>query len=639
MILVERSARSRARGAATLPASPRAARGLGMRAIQAVRDCAAVSERWVGAFDARVAALPARAGRWIARLPLPTWARRLEGRLPQPTLDWGIALVAAVLSVVAYIYYAQRGLTLAYNDSISHMEIARRVLISSAPGLAQLGSVWPPLTHILMLPFIWIDPLYRSGLAGSLPSMAAYVVGAVYMYRLAALCCSSRGAGAIAALALMLNPSVLYMQSTPMTEIPLVCCAIIAIFYAVRWAHDFVALDLAKGAAAVAAGTLIRYDAWALALTLAAFVGAVAWRRHGWRFAEASGIVFAVLGFAGCAAWFLYNAVIFGSALYFASGPYSASAQQRILQAHGLLGAQGNPLLALQAYGFATLDTAGLLVTAAAVVGALVWIVRRRLDTATVPTYALLIPFAFNWLALVVGASSLDTGELNIAGVQTFFNGRYGLMMLPAVAFFVAVLAARHRLLRAATLLLIVLFGVGGTLLATPYALQDPLHGVNAQGRAASIEQSAWISAHIHSGNVLISYGSFAPVIFLSKLPEQRLVTDSDGPAFRAALADPAAHVQWIVMDANSAEYDPVWQALSARQDWTQDFTLQQRIGSVLIYGPSGLVDPAAPTSQMPAPSGASATPAATPTQTHAQASRIALRHQAQHDQRLLLLV
>ncbi|HEX6544228.1 MAG TPA: hypothetical protein VF040_20905, partial [Ktedonobacterales bacterium] len=76
-----------------------------------------------------------------------------------------VALLASTASVASYVYYVQQGLTLAYPDSISHMMIARRVFASSHPGLAQLGTVWLPLNHILMLPFVWNDTLFHDGFA------------------------------------------------------------------------------------------------------------------------------------------------------------------------------------------------------------------------------------------------------------------------------------------------------------------------------------------------------------------------------------------------------------------------------------------------------------------------------------------
>src|ERR1700693_6064391 len=87
---------------------------------------------------------------------------------------WGVALAATVISVVAYVITVRLHGVLLYVDSISHLEIARRVVSSTSPGLAQLGYVWLPLPHLLMLPFVWSSPLYQNGFAGSILSTAAH---------------------------------------------------------------------------------------------------------------------------------------------------------------------------------------------------------------------------------------------------------------------------------------------------------------------------------------------------------------------------------------------------------------------------------------------------------------------------------
>jgi len=41
-----------------------------------------------------------------------------------------------------------------YGDAVAHLHIARRVIDSRRPGLSELGSVWLPLPHLLMIPFV-----------------------------------------------------------------------------------------------------------------------------------------------------------------------------------------------------------------------------------------------------------------------------------------------------------------------------------------------------------------------------------------------------------------------------------------------------------------------------------------------------
>src|SRR5258707_11218493 len=101
--------------------------------------------------------------------------------------------IAAALSLGALIFYFHRGAILLYGDAVAHINIARRVFDSRTPGLFQLGTVWLPLQHILDIPFIFNNWMWRTGLGASVPSMAAYVAGTLGIFRLL-LARTSRGA-------------------------------------------------------------------------------------------------------------------------------------------------------------------------------------------------------------------------------------------------------------------------------------------------------------------------------------------------------------------------------------------------------------------------------------------------------------
>jgi hypothetical protein len=522
--------------------------------------------------------------------PRPRLARlRLPLRL---TPEWGIALLATTLSIGAYAWYAHQGLTLAYADSIGHMMIARRVFFSRTPGLAQLGTVWLPLTHMLMLPLIWWDALLYSGLGGALPSMVAYVLGAVYLYRLAHLVFGSTTAGVIAALVFLLNPSTLYMQGTPMTELPLMGLAIMALFYVVRWAHDLDAGDLVKAAAATAAGTLVRYDAWAVAGALAAVVAIVAWRRSGRQFAEASTLLYGTFALAGCVAWLIYQQVILGNAFAFFNGPYSAARQQQIYLGRGQLQTLHDPGLSLHVYTQAVLDTVSWPVASIAAIGLLLWTAHARWHVRTLAVYALLIPFVFNWYSLVRGNSILRTPEISFGGAHSYFNVRYGMMMIPAIALFFAYAATRidfatvatHlRPVMIASLVPVLLFAFSSTVLAMPYTLQDPVIG-SAREVALEKQEAVWLAAHCASGQSLISESVFEVTIFYSRIPLSHLITDSSGGPFQQAMQHPERSATCLVMDGHADNFEPVWDGLHARQDWRPYFKLAAQFGSSSFY-------------------------------------------------------
>ena len=213
--------------------------------------------------------------------------------------------------------------------------------------------------------------------------------------------------------------------------------------------------------------------------------------------------------------------------------------------------------------------------------------------------------------------------------MHTYFNERYGMMMIPAAALFIGYLAGalcrlpesreiawlsrwlsaragripmrlsaarasgaaralwRHygAALGLVPLAIAASVSLGITFGGTPYALEDPLRGISAGGRVQIIAETDWLKAHARaSGTILAGYSSYGSVIFLSGFPDHTFVTDSDGTLFRSALEHPERTATWILMDGNADPRDPVWQALHDRQDWRQFYILRAVIGSTQIY-------------------------------------------------------
>ena len=75
-----------------------------------------------------------------------------------------IFIFLVVVSCVSFYVFYKDGLGLAYNDARSHLDIGRRVVEGLKPGMAQLGSVWLPLPHILMIPTIWNNFIHTNRL-------------------------------------------------------------------------------------------------------------------------------------------------------------------------------------------------------------------------------------------------------------------------------------------------------------------------------------------------------------------------------------------------------------------------------------------------------------------------------------------
>src|SRR5579859_1435088 len=143
---------------------------------------------------------------------------RSQGRSKQRWFydRWLLAtvIIACCTSIIAVWYFAQNYQILLLGDTYAHMLIARRLFDNSTPGLAQLGGIWLPLPHLLMLPFIWNDYLWHTGLAGSFVAMPCYVISTIYIFRAARRLTHNSRASFVGTLVFLLNPNILYLQST-----------------------------------------------------------------------------------------------------------------------------------------------------------------------------------------------------------------------------------------------------------------------------------------------------------------------------------------------------------------------------------------------------------------------------------------
>ena len=86
-----------------------------------------------------------------------------------------VALAAVLLGFIALMVSYSRGYILLYGDAVAHLGIARRILDSHNPGLVQLGGVWLPLPHLLIMPFVQKMEWWQNGLAGAWPSLLCFI--------------------------------------------------------------------------------------------------------------------------------------------------------------------------------------------------------------------------------------------------------------------------------------------------------------------------------------------------------------------------------------------------------------------------------------------------------------------------------
>ena len=173
---------------------------------------------------------------------------------------WLVILFLALLSIGAWIFYYINGLTLSYNDARSHLDVARRVVDSLQPGVAQIGSVWLPLQHIFELLTIWNDLMFRTGLSGSAVSMASFVVSGILIWKIIKLFNLGSLAALVGVTVFSLNPNLLFLQATPMTESLMLATSLGTIYFFMKWVKYDRITDLILSGTITFLAVLTRYD-------------------------------------------------------------------------------------------------------------------------------------------------------------------------------------------------------------------------------------------------------------------------------------------------------------------------------------------------------------------------------------------
>jgi hypothetical protein len=177
-------------------------------------------------------------------------------------LVWGVAVAAALVGVRAAWLYHEAGLTLIHYDAKAHLVVARRVFDNLTPGWRQLGAVWLPLPHLLNLLPVQIDACYRTGACAVVMSIGAFALAASAVARIVLRATGSTLAALAAATVLTLNPDLLYLQSTPMTEALLVCFLAWSASFTWDWLEEPTARHRRRAGWTLAAACLTRYEAW-----------------------------------------------------------------------------------------------------------------------------------------------------------------------------------------------------------------------------------------------------------------------------------------------------------------------------------------------------------------------------------------
>jgi hypothetical protein len=505
-----------------------------------------------------------------------------------------VGQIAAIISIAAFFYYLRHDDLLLYGDAVAHINIARRVIDSRTPGLLQLGTVWLPIPHLLMLPFLISKWMWRTGIGGSIPSMLAYVFSVTGVFRLVKTVlpsakdhAGSKFAPWFAAAIFALNPNLIYLQTTAMTEplylaffiwtLVFICAAIRACCAADGKAATS---SLTRAGLCLAGACLTRYDGWFLAVVITAVLFFIA-RLSSFATLRPGVKRLALLAAAGPALWFAYNAAVYRNPLEFANGAYSAKAieQKSIIAGSPPHPGTNNLPVAFQ-YFFKSAE-----LNLAVGKWQIFWVCSLLLGTATVLLFQRkLWPVLFLWIPVPFYMLSIahSSVPLFVPGWWpfSFYNLRYGLEMLPGFAVFTAI--AAYGLIRFASstkprLTLAIVFLALGCASYVQVWRKDPVSfeeaAVNSRSRIALENAVAARLELLPADSTFLMYlGDHVGALQQAGISLSRVINEGNhrpwkGPSdpeglWERALKDPAAYANYVV----AFDSDPVASSVNKRE-------------------------------------------------------------------------
>ena len=512
------------------------------------------------------------------------------------------AAAAACLGSIVAVFYNHLGLTLSHYDARGHLVVARRIIDSLTPGWQQIGAVWLPLPHLLNMIPVQVDAFYRSGASAVAISVLSFAIATAAIAWLVILVTGSAWAGLAGAAVFALNPNVLYLQATPMTEPLLIVLITLGVAMLLEGAADnpFAGeRSRARGHAeprpgkprrgisvsrrwgwgpsaskecerqAFAAGIVLalacltRYEAWPVTASALAIAFWARWRAgDSWRDAARSIASIAVFPATAIAGFAIFSRVVVGQ--WFVGSDFFVPENTAL----------GHPVEALKQIGWGVRAMSGILLTVAGVAGLFFVTVRAftRQHSPALIVVSLAATAAVPWLAFFQGHP---------------YRIRYVVPLLAAEAVGAGIAAGamrRGRVLSAAALILLAGFELRPFDRLAPMVVEAEWDRPNLAGRQAVGD---YLRTHYRDDTVMVSMGSLGHYIQdLSRdgFAIRDFLHEGNGDIWLAALVSPRPYAGWILIEEKAEGGDMLARLAREHPDFLGGYTRVCEGAGVALY-------------------------------------------------------
>lgn len=477
-----------------------------------------------------------------------------------------LALITFCISLVAFTYFYFHGQeNLSNYDAVARLNSSRKTIDSITPGVGQLGGVWLPFPQVLMIPFIWNNFLWHTGIAGYIVSGLSFIVGAVYLEKTVLLLTKNRKVSFLIWLMFVTNINILLLQSMAMSETFFIACLILVFFNLSVWIKTHDIFPYLKSAFFVMILTLTRYEGYFVFLGAFAVVSIesfLAFKRTGREKIEGMLLLFLTIAGFGIVLWCIYSALFYKDPLFWLHS-YSGSSNSAILggrapvdEAFGIL----NPTLleSVSIYGGMIFWTNGILTVSLGALGMIMYFYEAMREQIEEKKLLLFLPAAIISITLftllVIGyyvgfIPHIEFPPVYLTGrsmrewsIYADNNIRYGMALLPCILLFASFIAARSK--QFFMFFVIAVIVQVGAAFVSPQALQYPYtvswrYPVNVDG--------PWFAKNYDGGKVLISSSRHEDFIFTTGLAYKTFIYEGTRQYWFDSLSNPSKYAKWVV--------------------------------------------------------------------------------------------
>ncbi len=497
-------------------------------------------------------------------------------------------LIGVIVQIISY--YNELIFCPNFGDPASRLDSSRRFYDSITPGIwNQIGTVWLPAHMILLLPFTKISFLWQTGIAGSIVGFISYLVGSVLIFKIVQRITRDKFSAFIGWAIYALNPNILYLQTTAMSETVFFMFLIVTFYFLQVLADEGERMDVVKASFFMMGAVATRYEGWVIMFFTSFIIFYVYLKKKHKPLLYAltfSSISIAFIGF-----WLYHNWSRYGDPLEFQRGKYSLLHHANAFLAANLLPTKGNLWLSTDFYTKAVILNSGLLIILIFILGLILYIYNNKLNLKTIFPYALLILYPFSIYSLYEGQNVIMLPNTNPSG---YVHSRYGLSLMPAIAIFGGC-AYRYlkdfeffRRIKNGKKILISIF-----LLAI--VSQSIFWVSNFPENIASLAEldygskqmyykikgvSEYLRDNYDGGNILLDE-VIIRLLPSCGVPYRERIFPNTWQLGEKALKEPSKYVKWIIVDTeatkekrNALHYDEVYDKIKNNSDFLNNFKM-----------------------------------------------------------------